>query len=295
MTSHGRLGDETAVRTVEETDRAVAQESARLLESSALSSTGPVSSDSLLNIYQQVTPTTLVDALPEFALLWTRMVLDAEQGLFAPPLIQEHDFGVLISVGDLYVRHALTPGEEVAATLARGRVLELGAGFGRVSHNLRNRGHEVVTTDADADIVSMYRARGWADACQVTLPEIPESLGRFDTVIALRGVVSLAGEFDQVHRSLVRIREILNPGGRFIFTSSKVNALVPIPGRSPLEYHVRFIYRGARSGWLRATALPEWLAVPLLREFGFESIESLESSSADGAGYYGFATLRQTS
>lgn len=242
-------------------------------------------------VYEQVAPSLLVDSLPEFAGLWTRLILDAEAGEFAPPLIQEHDFGLFFTAGDLYTRLSLTPGEEITVSLACGRVLELGAGFGRVSHHLRERGLEVVTTDADPQIVAMYRARGWSESCEVMLPELPESLGKFDTVIALRGVVSLAGELDQACLSLRRIRRLLNPGGRLIFTSSKVNTLLVLAGRSPLEYRIRFIYRGHRSPWLRATAIPEWLAIPLLRDLGFSSIETMDPSGGEGAGYYAFAEL----
>lgn len=248
-------------------------------------------SEGALPVYEHVTPSVLIDSLPEFAGLWTRMILDAEAGVFIPPLVQEHDFGVLINAGDLYVRRELTPGERVCADLARGRVLELGAGFGRVSRCLRERGLEVVATDADPQIVSMYRARGWGNACEITLPNIPDSLGRFDTIVALRGVLSLAGELDQVHLSLQRVRQLLKPGGRLIFTSTKVNTLLMLPGRSPLEYRIRFIYRGYRSQWLRATALPEWLAVPFLRGLGFSSVELLDPTVSEGAGYYAIATL----
>jgi SAM-dependent methyltransferase len=218
------------------------------------------------------------------------MILDGDQGTFTPPLYQEHDFGVLISAGDLYVRQTLTPGELLTVGMARGRVLELGAGSARVSRHLRDQGLEAIATDADSDLVAMYKTRGWADARQVTLPDIPASLGKFDTVIALRGVLSLAGELDLVLRSIRNIRRLLNPGGRLIFTSSRVSALLLLPGRSPLEYRVRFIYRGCRSPWLRATAIPEWLAIPLLKEEGFVTVETVESSVSDGAGYYVFAT-----
>lgn len=247
--------------------------------------------ESMSPVYEQISLTAFVDSLPEVANLWTQMILDAEHGMFTPPLIQEHDFGVLINAGDLYTRRELTSGEETCVGLTRGRVLELGAGFGRVSRVLRERGLEVVTTDADPDIVAMYRARGWSEVYEVTLPDLPALLGKFDTVIALRGVLSMTGELDTVHRSLRRIRQLLNPGGRLIFTSAKLNALFFLPGRSPLEYRIRFIYRGHRSPWLRATALPEWLGVPFLRELGFSSIDTLEPSISEGAGYYALAKL----
>jgi SAM-dependent methyltransferase len=219
------------------------------------------------------------------------MILDAERGLFTPPLFQEQDFGVFVSVGDLYTTLKLTPGEELCVNLVKGRVLELGAGFGRLSQALRARGLEVVTTDADADLVAMYQARGWADSFPVVLPDIPGSLGKFDVVIALRGVLGLSGELDRVRRSLHRIRQLLNPGGRLIFTSSRPTSLLVVPGRSPLEYRIRFIYRGCRSPWLQCTSLPEWLAIPFLRELGFINIQTLDPGPSEGAGYYVFAKM----
>jgi len=242
-------------------------------------------------VYQQTTTSVLVDSLPEFPRLWTRMILDTEQGAFVPPLIQEHDFGVLVDAGDLFTRWELTAGEQTCISLSSGRVLELGAGFARVSHTLRNRNLEVIATDSDPEIVSMYRARGWTDARELTLPDVPDDLGRFDTVIALRGVFSLIGDLDRVLLGLERIRDVLNPGGRLIFTSSHVNTLLLLPGRSPLEYRYRLIYRGYRSPWLRATALPEWLAVPVLKWLGFSDIQIVEPSTSEGAGYYAIATL----
>jgi SAM-dependent methyltransferase len=241
----------------------------------------------------QVTPSAVVDSLPEIGRLWTQLILDGERGQFTPPLYQEQYFGLFTNPGDLYVRRELTAGEQLCAGTVKGRVLELGAGFGRVSHALRERGLEVVTTDADPELVAMYQARGWKDACEVSLPDVPASLGKFDAVVALRGVLSLSGEIDQVHRSLRRIRRLLNPGGRLIFTSGPVNTLVVLPGRSPLEYNTRFIYRQGRSSWLKFTALPEWLAVPFLRGLGFVNIQILSAANSDGAGYFGLAQLSE--
>jgi SAM-dependent methyltransferase len=239
----------------------------------------------------QVNASTLIDSLPEVDGLWSQIILEAEAGRFSPSLIEEHDFGIFRDAGDLYVRRELTPGEEFCINNISGRVLELGAGFGRVSSHLRERGVSVITTDADPALVQMYRARGWTDACALALPEVPHSLGKFDAVIALRGVLGSSGEIDAVYESLARIREVLNPGGRLIISSSRVNTLFVLPGRSPLEYRIRFIYRGQRSTWLRFTALPEWLAIPFLKRLGFINVQVLEPAISDGAGYYVFAQV----
>jgi SAM-dependent methyltransferase len=233
----------------------------------------------------------LVESLPESPRLWTDIVLDIERGLFVPPLVEEHDSGVFMSSGNLYARPELTPSEDLIVKLIKGRALELGAGPARVSRALRDRGVQVVTTDADNEIVEMYSARGWADSCPVSLPEIPAVLGKFDAVIALRGVLGLSGEIDAVRLSLQRIRDSLNPGGRLIFTASRVQSVLVVAGRSPLEYRVRFIYRGRRSAWLRGTALPEWLAIPFLNELGFGNLQTIEPVSSEGIGYVVLAQL----
>ena len=239
----------------------------------------------------QLSPSAVIDLLPEAPRLWTEMILDAEDGRFTPPLIEEHDFGILRNCGDLYVSQQLTPGEELCVSPVRGRILELGAGFGRVSDYLRQRGQSVVTTDADPEIVAMYQSRGWTDSCEIALPNFPQGLGKFDAVIALRGVLSLSGEIDAVYQSLARIRDLLNPGGRLIFSSSRVSSLLSFPGRSPLEYRVRFIYRSHRSLWLSCTAVPEWLAIPFLRGLGFVNLQIVDPATTDGAGYFVMAQL----
>ena len=65
----------------------------------------------------------------------------------------------------------------------RGRVLDVGAGGGRVPLHLQERGHEVVAIDSSPGAVEACRRRGVRDARLLSIDGVDESLGRFDTIV----------------------------------------------------------------------------------------------------------------
>ena len=70
-----------------------------------------------------------------------------------------------------------------ALRLARERVLDVGAGAGRVALHLQEKGHDVVAIDASPGAVEVCHRRGVRDARVLKLEEADSSLGRFDTVV----------------------------------------------------------------------------------------------------------------
>jgi methylase of polypeptide subunit release factors len=64
-----------------------------------------------------------------------------------------------------------------AMRLVRGRVLDVGAGAGRVALHLQERGHEVVAIDISPGAVEVCRRRGVRDARVCPIEDVDESLG----------------------------------------------------------------------------------------------------------------------
>jgi len=64
-----------------------------------------------------------------------------------------------------------------AMRLARGRVLDVGAGAGRVALHLQDKGLEVVSIDASPGAVEACRRRGVKDARVLRIEDVDESLG----------------------------------------------------------------------------------------------------------------------
>jgi 2-polyprenyl-3-methyl-5-hydroxy-6-metoxy-1,4-benzoquinol methylase len=113
--------------------------------------------------------------------------------------------GAWVNARELALVRSLLPGS--------GRILDLGAGTGRLSQRLVADGCDVVMLDASEPMLA--RARRAADA-PVVLGDafaLPLAPGSFDAVVALRVVFHFA-EFDALLHS---VAPLLRPGGRFIF------------------------------------------------------------------------------
>ncbi len=106
-----------------------------------------------------------------------------------------------------------------------GRVLELGAGSGRVTIALARDGHEVVAVDRSAPMLDRLRARvaklPKAVARRITVVEGDlrdfSVDGKFPLAIAAFNVLEHLYTRGEVHACLRRVRAHLEPGGAFVF------------------------------------------------------------------------------
>ena len=104
---------------------------------------------------------------------------------------------------------------ELAAE-ARGPILDVGAGTGRVALDLARRGHEVVALDLDAELLEALRER--ADGVPVETVcadarELRRSARRFPLILVPMQTLQLLGGATGGRRSCARARAHLEPGG----------------------------------------------------------------------------------
>jgi SAM-dependent methyltransferase len=138
--------------------------------------------------------------------------------------------------------------ERKAIRLARGRVLDVGCGAGRVALELQERGHEVVGIDLSPLAVEVARRRGARDVCELPVTRVGRELGSFDTFVMFGNNFGLMGSRRRAPWLLRRFRSIANEGARILAES--VN---PYKTDDPahLAYHERNRQRGRMSGQLR--------------------------------------------
>jgi len=138
--------------------------------------------------------------------------------------------------------------ERAATRLARGRVLDVGCGAGRVALELQSRGHEVVGIDVSPLALEVARRRGANDVRELPVTRIGPLLGRFDTVVLFGNNFGLMGSRRRAPWLLRRFRSITNEGARILAES--VN---PYTTENPdhLAYHERNRRRGRMPGQLR--------------------------------------------
>ena len=128
---------------------------------------------------------------------------------------------------------------------ARGRILDLGCGAGRVGLHLQDRGHAVVGLDVSPLAVEVARRRGLADARVGTLDTGLGADERFDTVLLLGNNVGLLAGSAPGRRVLRRLARIATADGRILAGSYD-----PYPGASERAraYHARNRKRGRMGG-----------------------------------------------
>lgn len=178
-----------------------------------------------------------------------------------------------------------------AMRYVRGRVLDAGAGGGRVALHLQERGHEVVAIDNSPGAIEVCRRRGVRDARVLAFADVDESLGTFDTVVMLGNNFGLFGSPTRAKRLLRRLRRLTGEGARIIAESRDVERRSASDAPWHVRYRRRNVERGRLPGQIRLRirfrdVVGPWMDYPMvspeqLRELvagtGWEVAELLDS------------------
>jgi SAM-dependent methyltransferase len=107
--------------------------------------------------------------------------------------------------------------ERQAIGLARGRVLDVGCGLGRVALYLQGKGLLAVGVDNSPQAIAACRRRGLTDARVVPIAQASRAaLGVFDTIVMHGNNFGLFGSFDGARRLLRRFHGMTGLAGRII-------------------------------------------------------------------------------
>lgn len=99
----------------------------------------------------------------------------------------------------------------------KARILDAGAGMGRVGIALHRKGHDVLAAEPDASLVAVSQQR-WPELPIITkdiLELDPANEGSFDLIVAVGNVMVLLAEGTEV-RALTTLRGLLKPEGRIL-------------------------------------------------------------------------------
>lgn len=109
--------------------------------------------------------------------------------------------------------------DRAAVALARGRVLDVGAGVGSVALALQEAGKEAVALEVIPEGVEIMRRRG---VREVSLGRIEEASfsDPFDTVLLLMNGAALAGTLAGLPALLRSVERVLAPGGQVLMDST---------------------------------------------------------------------------
>ena len=184
-----------------------------------------------------------------------------------------------------------------ALRLARGRVLDVGAGAGRVALHLQEKHYEVVSIDASPGAVETCKRRGVRDARLLRVEDVDESLGIFDTVVMYGNNLGLLASRPKGRRLLKRLHSVTSDRARIL---GETLDPYTTKDRVHLGYHERNRKRGRMSGQIRiriryrdvATLWFDYLFLSrpeleeLLQGTGWRLARTLEDEDGSRAGIY---------
>jgi len=171
--------------------------------------------------------------------------------------------------------------ERAAIRFARGRVLDVGAGAGRVALHLQQRGQSVVAIDNSPGAVDVMRRRGVRDARLIAIEDIGPDLGTFDSVVMFGNNLGLLGGRAKGRRLLRRFHELTSDRGRIVASSLRVyDTDDPVH----LAVHDRNRRRGRMGGQLRLRVRFGLLASPWLEYLMLPPEELAELAEPTGWG-----------
>ncbi|HUU21646.1 MAG TPA: class I SAM-dependent methyltransferase [Phycisphaerae bacterium] len=147
--------------------------------------------------------------------------------------------------------------QKQAIRLARGKVLDVGCGAGRVALYLQSKGLEATGIDVSPRAVEVCRLRGLKKAEVLSITQLGPKFGVFDTIVMYGNNFGLFGSFRRARWLLRRFRNLTTPAGRIIAeTNDPYGTGGPArpSRRCHLEYHKRNRKRGRMGGQVRIRA-----------------------------------------
>ena len=114
--------------------------------------------------------------------------------------------------------------EQKALFLAKGRILDCGAGSGCHSLALQDMGKDVEAIDISPLSVEIMQKRGVKSVSQISLFQYG-AIQEFDTVLKLMNGSGIIGKLENMEKFFMKMKQILKPGGVVYMDSSDLKYL----------------------------------------------------------------------
>jgi SAM-dependent methyltransferase len=181
-----------------------------------------------------------------------RALLDWARGGTAPEIIERDDGFTDLGAGhELYVAQFKDWhfSERQAMRYARGRIIDIGCGAGRVTLYLQSRGFDVVGLDASPLAIRSARLRGVKAAWCMSIDDLSDRIAPFDTIVLYGNNFGIFGTPERLRIMMSVWASRTSPSTRILAQSTN-----PYCGGAPAfdrAYYQRNKQKGFMPGQLR--------------------------------------------
>jgi SAM-dependent methyltransferase len=179
-------------------------------------------------------------------------LLDWANGGVMPEIVERDDGFFDVGAGpEVYLSdiRGWPAAERQSIRLARGLVLDVGCGAGRVALHLQRRGLDVVGLDSSSGALEAAALRGVTDVWYKRLDHLGPRLATFDTLVLFGNNFGLFGTPEEAQRRLAEWSEHTKPGARILAEST--NAYFGGAPAMDRGYYRRNVERGLLPGQAR--------------------------------------------
>lgn len=118
--------------------------------------------------------------------------------------------------------------EQKALDLARGTVLDIGAGAGSHCLYLEKKGHKTLALDSSPEAIVCCTKRGLSHCICSTIQAFHK--GTYDTLLMLMNGLGVAGSLSQLDELLLHLTSLMNEKGQILLDSSDIRYMYETTG-----------------------------------------------------------------
>lgn len=157
-----------------------------------------------------------------------------------------------------------------ALHLCTGKVLDIGAGVGSHALLLQAFNIDVTAIDISVDAVAIMKDRGVKKAL---LQDVFTYNEKFDTILMLMNGIGLAGTLSGFKDFLIKLKDLLNPGGQVLFDTSDIAYLYESLPKPSDQYYgevaYQYEYKGEKGAWFNWVYVDEKTIKTIAKETGW--------------------------